>query len=49
MAASDFSVINPFTPGCPRKGHTYLNKPASESCRIFSVLSMYDLLVDTSC
>ena len=30
----------------PRKGHTYLNKPAGESCRFF--LTIYNLSVDTS-
>ena len=23
----------PFNASCPQKGHTYLNKPASKSCR----------------
>ena len=28
-----FYIIQPFSAWCPLKGHTYLNKPAADSCR----------------
>ena len=34
-------LVISFKAWCLLKGHTYLNKPAAESCRF--VLSMYDL------